>query len=343
MAIPMVALVLAVLAGGAGVANGVEGISKMKDADEKVRRAKNRHDVNLIRYEETSKETIGVLDELGKLEFDILASFKGFADLLEYVQGRPEFKQLDIDGVELPRYDHKEIKDISLGATVLKTGLTSAAAGVAGGFAAGGATTAAVTAFGTAGTGAAISGLSGVAATNATLAALGGGTVAAGGGGMALGTMVLGGATLGVGLLAGGIIINIFGDNVAEKADKAERDVNKAEKAIDKICKYLNELKTIAMEFKSNLEKVNDIYNKTVCKLAIIILHQRKYEWSEFTADEKIVMNNAIDLVGLLRYMCKIKLIEQSEDENETNIICREEIDVAIDTARKYLTERCSA
>ena len=58
MAIPIAALVLAVLAGGAGVASGVEGISKMKDADEKVRRAKKRHDVNLIRYEEISKEAL---------------------------------------------------------------------------------------------------------------------------------------------------------------------------------------------------------------------------------------------------------------------------------------------
>lgn len=45
--------------------------------------------------------------------------------------------------------------------------------------------------FGTASTGAAISGLSGVAATNATLALLGGGTLAAGGAGMAGGILLL--------------------------------------------------------------------------------------------------------------------------------------------------------
>ncbi len=55
----------------------------------------------------------------------------------------------------------------------------------------------------TAGTGAAISSLSGAAATNATLAWLGGGTVASGGGGMAIGAAVAGGivviAVVGVG------------------------------------------------------------------------------------------------------------------------------------------------
>ena len=46
----------------------------------------------------------------------------------------------------------------------------------------------------TSGTGTAIASLGGAAAKNATLAYLGGGTVASGGGGMALGTLVTGGA-----------------------------------------------------------------------------------------------------------------------------------------------------
>ncbi|MOA59596.1 hypothetical protein D3C78_1842590 [compost metagenome] len=50
-----------------------------------------------------------------------------------------------------------------------------------------------VTALGSASTGAAIAGLSGVAATNATLAWFGGGALAAGGAGMAGGAVVLGG------------------------------------------------------------------------------------------------------------------------------------------------------
>ena len=58
----------------------------------------------------------------------------------------------------------------------------------------------------TAGTGTAISGLSGAALTNATLAWIGGGTLASGGGGMAAGTAVLAGiSATGVGLIAVGI------------------------------------------------------------------------------------------------------------------------------------------
>ncbi len=61
-----------------------------------------------------------------------------------------------------------------------------------------------VATYGTASTGTAISTLSGVAAHNATMAALGGGSLAAGGGGMAMGALAL----TGVGVL---VIISGFG------------------------------------------------------------------------------------------------------------------------------------
>ena len=58
----------------------------------------------------------------------------------------------------------------------------------------------------TATTGVALSSLSGAAATNASLAALGGGALSVGGGGMALGTAVVAGTGAAVGSAAGGII-----------------------------------------------------------------------------------------------------------------------------------------
>ena len=76
------------------------------------------------------------------------------------------------------------------------TARRSAIAGIGGslaGMAAGAGTMALVVAYGTASTGTAIASLSGVAATNASLAFLGGGAVSAGGGGMVAGAAVLGG------------------------------------------------------------------------------------------------------------------------------------------------------
>lgn len=91
----------------------------------------------------------------------------------------PELKAIDVD-----------LRRVSL--TAVQT-LTTLAGGSAIGAAAGGLTFAGVGAFAAASTGTAISSLSGAAATSATLAWLGGGSVASGGMGVAGGTAVLGG------------------------------------------------------------------------------------------------------------------------------------------------------
>jgi hypothetical protein len=89
------------------------------------------------------------------------------------------------------------------GLSDLRTANVQAAAGAAGALAGAGATAGTlglVMTFGSASTGTAISTLSGAAATNSALAWLGGGSVAAGGGGMAMGAMVLTGGAVAVAL-----------------------------------------------------------------------------------------------------------------------------------------------
>lgn len=200
MPLPFILGLGAVIAGAAGVGSGINGAMKIKDANDTIKSAERQHKENIARFEATSERTNTIMDNLGKLELNILKSFEKFSDVIEKIQNRPQFKSYNINGVLLPKYDKEELRKVSVGAGVLLGGLGGAAAGTAGGFAAAGATTAAVMALGTASTGTAIASLSGAAATNATLAALGGGAIAAGGGGMALGSAVLGAATLGVGL-----------------------------------------------------------------------------------------------------------------------------------------------
>lgn len=93
------------------------------------------------------------------------------------------------------------------------------AAGVSGGLATAGSS------YAYASTGAVISGLHGGVATSAKLAWLGGGAIAAGGGGMALGIATIPGLALGPGILAFGIMSNI-------NAKKFEKAVNDALKEI---------------------------------------------------------------------------------------------------------------
>ena len=80
--------------------------------------------------------------------------------------------------------------------------------GVGAGF--GVAVTSLVSVIGTAGTGAAITGMSGIAATNASLAWLGGGTLAAGGLGVAGGALILSGGTMVIAIAATWVITSIY-------------------------------------------------------------------------------------------------------------------------------------
>lgn len=315
MPLPLILGIGAAIAAAGGVGASIHGGVKMKEANDTMKSAKYRHEQNVEKFENKNKQTTEVMDKLGTLELEITKSFSVFADLIEKIHNRPEFKNIDSNGEKIPTYSPEELKKVSVGAGLLLGGLGGAAAGTAGGFAAAGVTTTAVMALGTASTGTAIATLSGAAATNATLAALGGGAIgsAAGAGGMALGTAVLGGATLGVGLLVGGIIFNFTGSKLSDKADEAWSQMKKAEEEINKICDYLDELETCAKEYHATLNKLNNIYQKHIDKMKFLIVDMSMTDWKYFSDSAKLLVENTYYLVGLLYNMCKVKLVLQSD------------------------------
>lgn len=339
MPLPLVLGVGAAIAGAAGVGAGVNGAVKMKKANDKMKSTEKQHEKNITRFEVQSEETTAVMDELGMLELNILESFESFSEMLEKIQNRPEFQEFEKDGVEIPKYDKEELKKVSVGAGALLAGISGAAAGTAGGFAAAGATTSAVMAFGTASTGTAIAKLSGVALTKATLAALGGGAIKAGGGGIALGTTVLGAASLGVGLLVGGIIFNVTGGKLSGKADEAYAQMKKAEKNINEICNYLKALKNVAFDYNKTLAKVNEKYLECFNFMHYVVNKMNKVDWNTFSDEEKRATENMVLLVGLLYKMCQVQLVKQSDNKHEINSININDIDDAKTEAETILKD----
>lgn len=340
MPLPLFLGIAAAVAAAGGIGTGVHGAVKMKEANDTVKSAEERHKKNVKRFETCNTKTTKSMDTLGKLELEILASFKQFSDLFEQIQNRPSFKEFACDAVDLPTYDPEELSKVSVGAGVLMGGIGGAALGTAGGFAAAGATTAAVMALGTASTGTAIASLSGAAATNATLAALGGGAVAAGGGGIALGTTMLGVTTLGVGLLVGGVIFSITGSSLSSKADKAYGEMLLAEKEIDKICRYLNQLNKAAKQYNDVMANVNGIYRRHLNALDAIININKKNDWLDFTQHERLVTQNAVLLVQLLYKMCQVKLVLKADAEGGLNKVNQADVDENIKAANTLVAER---
>ena len=144
------------------------------------------------------------------------------------------------------------------------------------------------TTFGTASTGTAIASLSGAAATNAALAWLGGGALAAGGGGMAAGEFVLylagpvgwciaGALTLGSGYLA------IHNNEITAK--KAEAMLCEIKPKIADLKRKLQELKNLYTETERLLPAI-EINN--VCK-------DFPNNYSDFTDEQKLKLGALIN------------------------------------------------
>lgn len=333
MPLPLILGVVAAVAGAAGVGLGIHGGMKMSEANDTIKAANRRNEENNERLKSDSERTCEVMDRLGKEELEILASFDEFSELFEKIKNKPKFDDIKLDKVKIPKFD-ANLQDVSIGASLLLGGLSGAAAGTAGGFAAAGATTSAVMALGTASTGTAISTLSGVAATNATLAALGGGSLAAGGGGVALGTTILGATTLGVGLLVGGVIFSLTGSSLSDKADKVWSEMLANEEKINKVCDYLQDLKSTAMNYFSALCQIEGLYQNQLGLLRQAVeAHESNCDYKFFNPAEKLCLKNTVSLVHVLYAMCKVKLAKQNSGEDAVNEVNHEEINNALELA----------
>ena len=161
------------------------------------------------RANESRKNCGKAIDKLGKRKVAILdGSIKDFIkefDKLNHVELSESCGLNELQKLVLDKKSFSDLRELQGVASSLAGGLAS------------GAMAGALTAFGaygvagalaTASTGTAIASLSGAAATNATLAFFGGGSLAAGGLGMAGGTAVLGGLVAGPALAVLGVIMD---------------------------------------------------------------------------------------------------------------------------------------
>lgn len=126
---------------------------------------------------------------------------------------------------------------------------------------------------------------------------------------MALGSVVLGTATLGIGLLVGGIIFNVTGSSLSKKADEAWNQMLAAEKKIKTICAYLSDLNKSASVYHETLNNVAEVYYRHLNVLDGIVTFNKKTDWNKFTEDEKLLLKNTVMLVQLLYTMCQVKLV----------------------------------
>ena len=161
----------------------------------------------------------------------------------------------------------------------------------------------AVTALGAASTGAAISGLSGAAANGAALAWLGGGTLAAGGGGMALGAIVATGFFAAPAALAGTFIAAKKGQEALTAATKYAADVQE----------YSAKIKvahTGLTGIESRMQEVSDLIKQMVVRVRVALVRCEDDE-AEFNGTVKLEnLYAAAVLVKTLKDLLSVAIID---------------------------------
>lgn len=250
MPLPFVLGAAALAAAAYGGKKGYDGYQDKTLANEIVEKAKKDYEQSKSAFDSANTRTTNSLERLGKLQLGIGSQFEEFkkisAALLKELNrtGDREFK-IDIPQHQLDKIDHLAMSTTAYLGKMVGAGAAGAAAAYAvyGG----------VMAFAAASTGTSISALSGVAAYNATMAAIGGGSLAAGGFGMAGGAMVLGG-------VVAAPIIAIAGWAFASHAEEALSD---AYKTRDEVKEAVNKMSKAKNQLNKTVRYVDKIYNET--------------------------------------------------------------------------------
>lgn len=340
MALPIIFVPLILGSAMKGVDSIEKGVNNLTFSSALSKELEKKYKLNMKYFENKKSEVTEYLDNLGKKELEIFKSFEIFSEIMGQIQNKPVFKEYLKEDFIIPEYNPKEIEEVSLAASLILGGIGSASIGTLGGVATGGATTILVSALGTASTGTAINSLGGIAATKALYAALGGGSLITGGGGVAAGSVVLGGTTLGIGLLAGGLIFEKYTESIKDKIQEILKDVSKTTNEITKICNHLDKLKEVSIKFSGTLILTTRIYKTHLLNLYNIVFKLNKKDWYLFTNEEKLIVKNTILLVRLLYNLGKTRLLLIPENENKLEEVNEKEIEKLISNTKNTLVEK---
>jgi len=259
--LPFILLGASVALSSVGIGAGIAGAMNFNEANRIIERAKRNYSKAEAKLNSHLSELRGKLREFGELFLQSTESLERFVSFMETLGTKVKTK-IEQENTNLDEFLTTLKKNIQITKELsfLEDGLEAIAVGaLKGAFSgamAGSGAIAIGTLIGTASTGTAISSLSGAAYTNALLAWFGGGAVSAGGGGIALGTVVLGGIVVSP-------AICVLGLSVAKKSEeaytKAKEFELKVTKAIAKIKMAIQKVKDLEYKIEERLWAISEI------------------------------------------------------------------------------------
>lgn len=316
--VPFVAIAASSFVGTAGVVTAAEKNSEARDVQKTAEEilANARNDMEYYRV-----STKKYFEKLGESKIKVCTNeLHSFVESFSKLKGVNFLESSGIDELEKVKMNSKDIaemKEITTQATqMMGGGVASVGAGALIGWGVYGG----VSTFAMSGTGVTIGTLHGIAASNATLAWIGGGSLTAGGLGVAGGTAILGGLIAAPALA---LIAGFAGVAASKNLDNAYANKAEAEKISEQVYtsgKTLHHFCEIAVIIKKNIERLGLRLNKANLKLAEIV--SEKSEWQDLNEDEKYMVAIAAKYAMTIKKLVDMPLLtENGLLSNEANLL----------------------
>lgn len=308
---------------GYGAKKGYDGYQDKSKANELVQQAEHDYQQAKKRLDSTNKTTEAKMELLGSLQLQIGQEFKEFEKLAEELLQKLK-KSSDRKDWQLSIPQHKldGIKQLEISTTAF---LAHIAGGGVAGAAAAYATYGGVMALASASTGTSIATLSGIVAHNATMAAIGGGAVSAGGLGMAGGSAILGG-------IVAAPVVAALGWAYANHAEKALANARKTEKQAREIVEKIDmanlqshRIREYAEKIYSETSRIHDVFMAYFGKLKEMHQLLVSPELNDSQKEERIKdlddsimtnINNGYMLAAILTDIITTPLFKVKKDKN---------------------------
>lgn len=329
MPLPFILAGAAVAAAGYGAKKGYDGYQDKSEANDIIEASKGKYDDERSVFDEQNELTNQSLTKLGELQLKIGNDFKEFRTIAERLLeklNQASSKDLEID---FPQHKLDEIDGLALSTTAYMGKIAGAsAAGAAAAYAVYGG----VMAVAAASTGTPIAALSGAAAYNATMAAIGGGSIAAGGFGMAGGAMVLGGVVAAPIMAIAGWAFASHAEEALSDARKTRTEVNEAVGKMAKGRNQLSKTKLYVDRIYAETERLYAIFKEYFDNLkAFDQLITAKTDISKFEDDVIRSIHNGYQISAILTDIITTPLFKPKQDE-QGNVVLSDENIVEIET-----------
>jgi hypothetical protein len=297
-----------------GIFDFIPAVKKSSEANEINQEANSIVSNSRERLERRKKVLKDTLENYGAMKVEVLST-----TIYDFVENFEKLKDVDfnenisIDDVTKIRFNKVKLGQLKEASVSMKELAAGGITAIGSGALTGAAVYGTVGLLASASTGTAISALSGAAATNATLAWLGGGAIAAGGGGIALGTIVLGGIVAAPVVVVGYMVFNAKANkNLAAakqnllKAKKFQQEINLAVSKINAIINRVNQMEDVLSELNKRLVRYNN-------RLAEII-RDNGIVFPEFSEADKKDIYMAMLYAQATKAMLDIELLNSKGD-----------------------------